>query len=38
MTDAGGEISCLERGVSLAEFPLTEVIRLDVGPYEVFFL
>ena len=38
MTDAGGEISRLERDVSLAEFLLIEVIRLDVGPYEVFFL
>jgi len=38
MTNAGGEISRLERDVSLAKFPLTEVIRLGVGPYEVFFL
>lgn len=38
MTDAGGEISRLERCVSLVEFPLSEVIRLNVRPYEVFFL
>ena len=37
MTDADGEIPRLECGVSLVEFPLTEVIRLDVRPYEVFF-
>ena len=38
MTDTSGKISRLECGVPLAEFPLTEGIRLGVGPYEVFFL
>ena len=38
MTNAGGEVSHLERDVPLVEFPLAEVICLGVAPYEVFFL
>lgn len=37
MADTSGKIARLERGVSLAEAPLTGIIRLDVRAYQVFF-
>jgi len=38
MTDTSWKISRLECSISLVGFPLTEGIRLSVGPYKVFFL